>query len=91
MRVEVARRRFTVAEYHRMGEAGIFTEDDRVELIDGEIVTMTPIGSAPGGCVNRLNRLMVLAARDRAVVTVQNLPGVPGPRAPRGRRPRLTP
>jgi Uma2 family endonuclease len=73
MSIELARRRFTVAEYHRMGEAGIFTEDDRVELLDGEIVTMTPIGSAHSGCVNRLNRLMVLAARDRAVVTVQNL------------------
>jgi len=32
--------RFTVSDYHRMGEAGIFTEDDRVELIEGEVVTM---------------------------------------------------
>jgi Uma2 family endonuclease len=72
MSVEIARRRFTVAEYHRMGETGILTPDDRVELLDGEIVQTAPIGSAHGGCMNRLNRLLVLAARDRAVVTVQN-------------------
>ena len=40
----VARRRFTVDEYHRMGEAGVLHEDDRVELIEGEVVQMTPIG-----------------------------------------------
>jgi hypothetical protein len=37
-------RKFTTAEYHRMGEVGIFHEDDRVELIEGEIIQMTPIG-----------------------------------------------
>lgn len=41
---EVKRHRFSVEEYHLMGEAGIFGEDDRVELIDGEVVEMTPIG-----------------------------------------------
>lgn len=41
---EVKKRRFGVGEYHRMAEAGIFGEDDRVELADGEIVEMTPIG-----------------------------------------------
>ena len=39
------RRLLTVEEYHRMGEAGILTEDDRVELIEGELVAMAPIGS----------------------------------------------
>ena len=38
------RHRLTVEAYHRMGEAGIFGEDDRVELIDGELIDMTPIG-----------------------------------------------
>ncbi len=45
MTVQPLRRLFTVAEYHRMAEAGILSEDDRVELLEGEIVTMSPIGS----------------------------------------------
>jgi Uma2 family endonuclease len=44
--VEVPRRLFTVDEYHRMGEAGILGEDERVELIEGEIVQMTPIATS---------------------------------------------
>lgn len=62
---------FTVAEYHRMGEAGIFTEDDRVELIEGEIVAMSPIGSRHAACVDKIAALM----RDRVpgvIVRVQN-------------------
>lgn len=72
MSVEVQRHRFTVKEYHRMAEARIFTEDDRVELIDGEIVQTTPIGSPHAGCVNRLNRLFTSTLGDRAVVAIQN-------------------
>lgn len=72
MAVEVVRHRFTVEEYRRMGETGIFTEDDRVELIDGEILHMAAIGSPHGGCVSRINRLFVLATGKRAVVSVQN-------------------
>jgi hypothetical protein len=49
--------RFTVAEYHRMGEAGIFHEDDRVELIAGEIVEMAPIGTDHSWVVTRLTSL----------------------------------
>ena len=41
----VVRRALTVAEYHLMGEAGILTEDDRVELIEGQLIAMPPIGS----------------------------------------------
>jgi len=44
MSVDVVRRRFAVGEYLQMAEAGILTERDRVELLDGEIVEMTPIG-----------------------------------------------
>lgn len=55
-----------------MGEAGIFREDDRVELIHGEIVQMTPIRSPHAGCVNRLNRLFTATLGELAVVTVQN-------------------
>lgn len=51
-------RLFTVSEYHRMAEAGIFTEDDRVELIQGEIVAMSPIGSRHAACVKKLAGLV---------------------------------
>lgn len=65
-------RQFTVSEYHRMVEAGILGEDDRVELIDGQIYVMSPIGSQHAACVDRLTRLFILAVHDRASVRVQN-------------------
>jgi len=70
--VELARRLFTVAEYHRMGEAGILGEDERVELIEGEIVQMAPIGPRHVGSVININRLFVTRLGDRAVVSPQN-------------------
>jgi Uma2 family endonuclease len=69
---EVTRWRFTVHDYHRMGEAGILHEDDRVELIEGEIVEMAAIGTRHFSCVNRLNRLLVMSVGDEAVISVQN-------------------
>ncbi len=50
--------RFTVYEFHLMGEAGIFSEDDRVELIDGEVVEMSPIGWRHALCVTKLNKIL---------------------------------
>lgn len=70
--VDVARRRFTIEEYHRMGEAGIIGEDERVELIDGEIVQMAPIGNRHIGCVINATRLFITRLGDRAVVSPQN-------------------
>jgi Uma2 family endonuclease len=70
--LDLRRRRFTVDEYERMGQAGILGEDDRVELIDGEILEMSPIGPPHAAIVNRLTRLLVRALDDRAVVAVQN-------------------
>lgn len=55
-----------------MGEVGIFNEDSRVELLDGEILTMAPIGNRHLACVNRLTRLLVVAVGDQAIVSVQN-------------------
>jgi Uma2 family endonuclease len=52
------RHRFTVEEYHLMGEAGIFSEDDRVELIDGEVIEMAAIGKRHIESVMRLTRLL---------------------------------
>ena len=70
--VAIPRHRFTVEDFARLGEAGIFTEDDRVELIDGEIRDMTPIGQPHAWIVNRLNRRLVKRLDDRTYVSVQN-------------------
>ena len=67
-----ARRRFTVDDYHRMAEAGILSERDHVELIDGEIVEMSPIGDRHVTSVNRCNRTFSRAVGDRALVSIQN-------------------
>lgn len=64
--------KLTVEQYHRMGELGILREDDRVELIDGELVRMAPIGSMHGGLVSRLNRLLVERVGRAGVVSPQN-------------------
>lgn len=55
-----------------MLEAGILTEDDRVELIDGEIIETSPIGSSHSGCVIRLTALLTRLLGSAAVVSVQN-------------------
>lgn len=55
-----------------MAEADIFGPEDRVELIDGEVVEMSPIGSRHAGCVNRLTRLFTSGLGERVVVAVQN-------------------
>ncbi len=72
MTPRLLRRPFTVAEYHRMAEAGVLGEDDRVELLEGEIVQMTPIGSRHAACVARLTHLFVDRLQGRAQVNVQN-------------------
>lgn len=64
--------KLTVEQYHRMGELGILRPDDRVELIDGELVRMAPIGSMHGGLVSRLTRLLVERVGRSAVVSPQN-------------------
>ncbi len=66
------RRRFTVAEYCRLAEAGILHEDDRVELLDGDIIPMTPIGPAHASCVVRLTALLRALEPTVALVGVQN-------------------
>lgn len=69
---QLARRWFTASEYNRMAEAGILTEDDRVELIEGEIIEMSPIGSRHAACVNRLNMLLSSQSGRDLIVSVQN-------------------
>ena len=65
------RRRFTVEEYFAMAEAGILHEDERVELIDGEILVMSPIHDPHRQSVNWLSLLLVEAFSRRAMVQVQ--------------------
>jgi Uma2 family endonuclease len=66
------RHRLTVDEYYRMAEAGILAPDARVELIEGEIVDMAPIGTRHGSAVKRLNTLLMNAVGTRGIVAVQD-------------------
>jgi Uma2 family endonuclease len=68
----VSRHLWTVDDYHRMGDAGILTEDDRVELIEGELLEMAPIGAEHIAASNALTRLLVLAVGDSFIVSVAN-------------------
>jgi Uma2 family endonuclease len=65
------RHRITVHDYHRMAEVGLFAPDARVELIEGEIIDMAPIGNDHQSIVDQLNRALVLVVGDRAIVRTQ--------------------
>jgi Uma2 family endonuclease len=71
MAVSSPRRLFTVDEYYEMARVGILKPDERVELLDGEIVPMNAIGTPHLWCVTRLNRHFS-GYPDRAVVLVQS-------------------
>src|SRR5262249_50816149 len=71
MVVAPEKRRFTADEFLRMAQVGILCEDDRPELIDGEIVEMSPIGLPHRAAVACANRALVMAAGDRAIVQPQ--------------------
>lgn len=64
--------RFSVEDYHKMFESGVITEQDRVELIHGEIVRMSPIGSKHGGYVNALTNLITRILGNKITISVQN-------------------
>jgi len=70
--MEQVRHRVTVAEYYKMAEAGIFGEDDRVELINGEILDMAPTGSHHGRVVKMLTHLFSTSMGEHATVSVQD-------------------
>src|SRR5262245_53219810 len=71
MAIPTIKHRFTVADYHRMAEAGILGEDDRVELIEGEIVDMTPIGRRHQARVDHLVELFIEGLGRKVIVRVQ--------------------
>lgn len=69
---EPTRHKLTVDDFSRMAEAGIFGRDERIELIDGGLVDMAPIGDDRAGAVVELSHLLFAAVGDRAAVSVQN-------------------
>jgi Uma2 family endonuclease len=68
----IQRHLLSVSDYYRMAETSILNEDAHVELINGEIFDMSPIGSFHAGLVTRLSRLLINKLNDSAIVTVQN-------------------
>ena len=66
------RRRFTVAEYYAMADAGILSESDRVELLDGDVITMPPIGDWHAASVKLFANAMPPALQGRAMIAVQD-------------------
>ena len=65
------KRKLTVEDYHRMGEAGIFGRDERVELLDGELYTMAPIGEDHNAGVLSLSYFLNRRVGERVIVSVQ--------------------
>lgn len=63
--------KLTADQYQRMGETGILAEDDHVELLDGELYEMSPVGSWHNGKVDRFARRLDRTVGERAIVRVQ--------------------
>ena len=66
------RRRFTVAEYYAMADAGILSENDSVELLDGDLIVMPPIGDWHAARVNLFTNTLPGQLQGRAIVSIQN-------------------
>jgi Uma2 family endonuclease len=67
----VRRHRITVEEYYRMAEVGLLSPEARVELIEGEVIDMAPIGDRHQSVVDRLAELLILTAAKRVTVRQQ--------------------
>lgn len=72
MAIQNPKRLISVDDYHRMAADGLFSEDDRVELIEGEIVEMTAIGNRHSGSVRRLIHLFSQQFGGRVIVDAQD-------------------
>ncbi len=68
----LTRHRFDVDDFHRMVEAGILHENDRTELVEGDAVCMSPIGSRHAWCVNHLAKLFWQRLEPQSLVSIQN-------------------
>src|SRR3982751_4315477 len=71
MSVQIQKHYFNVDEFYLMARGGVFSEDARVELIEGEVIEMSPIGSRHAGCVDRLNALLNRSGQN-VIVRVQS-------------------
>ncbi len=69
---QVRRWAFSTTDYHRMREIGFFREDDRLELIDGEVRLMSPIGPRHAAFVNQFAAALILQVGKIAIVSIQN-------------------
>lgn len=72
MTVQLDQRPLTVLEYHKMVEVGILTEDDPLELLNGQMIYMSPVGSKHAACVEKAVDLLKLLLKDKAMVRTQN-------------------
>jgi len=66
------RKKFAIEEYHQIIASGVLKEDYLIELINGEIFEMSPVGFRHASCVNRLNQLLSLKLGDKTIISVQN-------------------
>lgn len=72
MNVKLQTRKFTVEQFHKMSEIGVISENERVELIRGEIIEMAAIGVRHASCVNRLVNLLIKLLEERIILAPQN-------------------
>ncbi|HLP91611.1 MAG TPA: Uma2 family endonuclease [Nostocaceae cyanobacterium] len=72
MSIKLPAKSFTIDQYHQIYELGILTENDRVELIRGEIVEMSPIGKRHAGYVNLINKILSKLLDEQIIISVQN-------------------
>jgi len=70
--MQLLTRKFTIEQYNQMGEINIFQPEERLELIKGEILKMSPIGAKHASMVTRLTNLLVYELHQKALVSVQN-------------------
>jgi Uma2 family endonuclease len=70
--VQMPHFKLTVDDFYRMGEVGIFKADDRIELIDGELIDMAPIGSFHAGLNSKVSDWLMRSLSGRAIPWIQN-------------------
>lgn len=70
--IQLKKRLVSVDEYHKMAEVGILTEEDRVELIGGEIINMSPIGSRHAACVKKITAILAPLMGNKGILGIQD-------------------